>query len=163
MPNVTDFIVDKATVRIGDEPDAPEIVYRPSLLSADRTDDFFDALNANDVLAAAYLLTGYGDDDELIVSWTLKYSEKEPLMGRRPKTGEDGEPMKDERGRPVKERYEAVPAGRVIPLDPDILRFLTPNFLMGIYQLIQEDSARLTSSFFGKTTKPSLNGSRSRS
>ena len=160
MPSVTEFIQDKATVRFGDEGDPTEVVYRPSLLDADRTDKFFDALEHNDVLAAAYLLTGYGDDDALIVSWNITG----PLPGRREKKNDDGETIKDERGRTVTERYELVKAGETIPLDPDVMRFLQPVVLMGIYREIQEDAARLVNTgFFGKTKTPSLNGSRNRS
>lgn len=159
MPSVSDFIVDKATVRFGDESDPTEVVYRPSRLDADRTDRFFDALEHNDVLAAAYLLTGSGDDDALIVDWNVTG----PLMGRRDKLGEDGEPVKDDRGRTVTERHEVVKAGETIPLDPEVMRFLNANVLIGIYGQIQEDAARLVSGFFGKTKTTSLNGSRNRS
>ena len=159
MPSVSDFIQDKATVRFGDEGDPTEVVYRPSLLDADRTDKFFDALEHNDVLAAAYLLTGYGDDDALIVSWNITG----PLLGRRPKLDEQGNPVMDERKRAVTERHEIVKAGDVIPLDPEVMRFLNANVLIGIYGQIQEDAARLVSGFFGKTKTTSLNGSRSRS
>lgn len=160
MPSVSDFIQDKATLRFGDGDKETVIVYRPSALDADRTEDFFDRLAENDVLAAATLLTGYTADDALIVEWNLQG----PLMGRRDVRGEDGEVVLDGRERPVRERYEAVKDGETIPLDATVLRFLSPAILMGIYGQIQEDAAKLVSSgFFGKTTKPtSLNGSRPR-
>ena len=161
MPSVTDFIVDKATVRFGPEADPVEVVYRPSMLDADRTSQFFDALENNDVLAAAYLLTGYGEDDALIVSWNVTG----PVPGRRPKLDEHGEPAADARGRTVIEKYDIVKAGDMIPLDPEVLRFVNANLLIGIYGEIQRDVQQLVSSgFFGRTaTTTSSNGSRPRS
>jgi len=159
MPSVSDFVQDKATVRFGDGDDQTEIVYRPSRMDADRTEGFFHQLEANDVLAAAYLLTGYDDDDALIVSWNVTG----PLPGRRDVIGEDGEPVTDARGRVKREHYEVVKAGDVIPIDPDVLRFMLPSVLIGIYGQLQEDAQKLTSAFFGKTTKPSSNGLRKHS
>lgn len=160
MPSLTEFMKDQATCRFGDEADPTEVVYRPSLLDADRIDRFYKALKANDVLAAAYLLTGQGEvDDALIVSWNVTG----PLSGRREKRDDAGETVLDDQGRPVLERYEAVAAGEPIPLDAHVLRFLNAGVLMGIFGELQEDSAKLVSGFFGKTTKPSANGSRPRS
>lgn len=161
MPSVADFIQDKATYRDGEGDDAMEIVYRPSAFDTDRTDDFHDRIAENDVLAAVHLLTGLGDDDALILEWNVTG----PLTGRRDVIGEDGEPVTDKRGRVMREQYEAVPAGKTIPLDPDVLRFMHPMILVGIYGRLQEDAARLVSTgFLGRKTTTTLpNGSRPRS
>lgn len=159
MPSVSDFIQDKATLRFGDPDRETVIVYRPSALDADRTEDFFDRLKENDVLAAATLLTGYAPEDALILEWNLEG----PLTGRRDLRDADGEPIRDARGRPRRETYEAVAAGETIPLDPAVLRFLPPTVLIGIYGEIQDDAARLVGDgFFGRTRTPSSNGSRPR-
>ncbi len=161
MPSVTDFIVDKATLRFGDDDDLTEIVYRPSLLTADRSDDFFDRLNENDVLAASYLLTGYDAGDALIVSWNITG----PVMGRRAVQDAHGEDVTDERGRPIREQYEAVAAGETVPLDAGVLRFLNVNVLLGLYRKLQEDCATLVTNSpnFTRTKTASLNGSSRRS
>lgn len=162
MPSVSNFIVDKATARFGDEHDQTEIVYRPSLLTPDRADDFFDRLNENDVMAAAYLLTGYDEGDALILSWNITG----PIPGRRAVKDDQGKEVTDDHGRPIREQYEAVKADEVIPLKPEIMRFLNTNFMMGIYQELQRDCASLVTNspnFTKVEKKPSLNGSRSRS
>ncbi len=163
MPSVSDFIVDRATVSIGEGDDPLTVTYRPGRLDQDRIDRFFDAVRPNDeeradVMAASYLLAGYGADDGLIVSWNLTG----PLEGRREKVGEDGKPVKDERGRVVMEPYVAVDAGEAIPVDAQYLRFLPATYLIQMFSKIQEHAGGFSSAFFGSLTTTSSNGSRSR-
>lgn len=164
MPSVSDFIVDRATVSIGDGDEPLTVTYRPGRLDQDRIDRFFDAVRPHDearadVLAASYLLAGYGTDDGLIIGWNLTG----PLEGRREKTDDAGNPVKDERGRVVMEPYVAVPAGEPVPVHADYLRFLPANYLIQMFSKIQEHAGGFSARFFEKTTTGSLNGSLARS
>src|SRR4051794_1241541 len=130
MPSVSDFIVDRATVQIGEGDDPLEIVYRPGRLDQDRIDRFFDAIQKHsDVMAASYLLAGYDADDGLIVSWNLTG----PLEGRREKTDAEDKPVLDDRGRTVMEPYLAVAKGEPVPVHADYLRFLPANYLIQMF------------------------------
>ena len=156
MPSVSDFIVDRATVRIGEGDDPLELTYRPGRLDQDRIDRFFDAITRhNDVLAASYLLAGYGEDDGLLVAWNLTG----PLEGRRERVDADGKPVLGERGRPEIEPYEAVPAGEAVPIAADYLRFLPAPYLIKMFSAIQDHAGSLDAGFFPSRTATSLNGS----
>lgn len=160
MPSVNEFIVDKATVRFGDDSDPFEVVYRPSALDGDRNELFKKANDSGDSLAASYLLTGTSDDDALVLSWNVTG----PIKGRRVAVDDDGKERTDDQGRMIYERYEIVQAGDVVPIDPTILRFMDQGWLARLYSEININHMELTSAgvFTRGAKNPSLNGSRNR-
>lgn len=142
--SILDYVVDQATYKLGEGEDALEVVYKPRSLAPDLNERFQAMVDAVDTRATGRIL------GEVIQRWTLTG----PLTGRRKALDGDGEPLKDEDGRAVYEEYEAVARGQVIPLDPDVLRFIPTATQIHLWNALQRHAMTVDNPFLknGKTS-----------
>lgn len=137
--SITQFVVDRATYTVGEGDEALEIVYRPKTITPDLTERFKAMAEAGDARASGRILR------EIVVSWNLTG----PLEGTRV-VDENGSPKKDDDGQVIYETYEAVGAGEIVPLDPEVLRFVPTVVQVQLWNALQQDSFSIENPFLRK-------------
>jgi hypothetical protein len=137
VPSVAEFVQDEATTTIklsngrGGSIDI-EVTYCPSEMTPEQTVQMQRRDNEGDTLAFVRLFA------EIVKGWDLEG----PLKADVLMTDDKGNPILSDEGNEVFEKKTIVQSGETIPVEVDILKYMTTPTLVGIWrELIQEQNS----------------------
>lgn len=105
------------------------LTYDPSAMTERATQDIQDMAEDGDPLSMAELFC------TTVTSWEFMG----PLTAKVYARDERGRVVRDDNGRPIQERFEVVPAGQPIPIDPEVLQYLPNAIVLGIWRAIGKE------------------------
>lgn len=134
MPSVAEFVQDEATttvkIRTASGGEIPvEITYRPSAMTADRTNQMTRRDAEGDNLAFLRLF------EEVIVEWNVEG----PLTADVLIVDDRGQPKLTADGNEQFERQVIVQAGQTIPIDPDVLKYMSTPTIVGVWRELMNE------------------------
>ena len=132
MPSVAEFVTNDAetTLKIGKNEIPVVVRYRPNEMTTSRLAEMDVRQEAGDMLAFLHMF------EKVVIEFDLEG----PLYGDVPVVDAKGNPV-IEGGDPVYERQEIVAAGDTIPVDAEILQYMSMPLLGMIWRGLAEDQS----------------------
>lgn len=134
MPSVSEFVQNEAetVIKVGKRQTEIKVRYKPSEITTARIEQMSTREREGDTTAFVQML------EEVLLEWDVEG----PLYGDVPVKDDNGEEVFSDSGNPLFERKEIVKSGQVIPLEAEILKYMSSPTLGGIWrELVSEQSA----------------------